>query len=59
MNTRKKRIIIQHPRTIAYLERVLANPKPGVWRTLKAPSDPAFAFAAIYSHVAGMDKTTK
>jgi hypothetical protein len=26
-------------------------------RTLKAPSDPAFAFAAIYSHVAGMDKS--
>lgn len=44
---------------IANLERVLANHPPFKPRTLKAPSEPAFAFAAIYSHVAGMDKTTK
>ncbi len=43
---------------VANLERVLANPPAFKPRTLKAPSDPAFAFAAIYSHVAGMDKTT-
>jgi transposase-like protein len=41
---------------IANLERVIANHPPFRPRTLKAPSNPALAFAAIYSHVAGLDK---
>lgn len=44
-------------RPIYVLEDVLRWPPMFAVRTLKAPSDPAFAFAAIYSHVAGMDKS--
>jgi hypothetical protein len=52
--TRRKQI---PPRTIPYLQRVLENPPPNAWRTLKVPSDSSLAFAAIYSHVAGLDKS--
>ena len=40
------------------METVLANPPANRPASLKAPSDPEFAFRAIYSHVAGMDKTS-
>jgi hypothetical protein len=36
-------------------EWCLSNPPSGRWRVVKVPSDPAFAFKAIYSHVAGME----
>jgi len=39
---------------IRLLETVLANPPANRPASLKAPSDPEFAFRAIYSHVAGM-----
>jgi len=54
--TRRKQI---PPRTLSYLQRVLENPPAGRWRTLKAPSDTQFAFAALESYVNGLDKTTK
>jgi hypothetical protein len=44
------------PRTIPYLQRVLENPPAGKWRTLKAPSDTQFAFAALESYVNGLKK---
>jgi len=53
--TRRK----QPPRTLAYLQRVLENPPAGRWRSLKAPSNLPFAFAALESYVNGLDKTTK
>jgi hypothetical protein len=54
--TRRKQI---PPRTLPYLQRVLENPPPNVWRTLKAPSNLPFAVAALESYVNGLDKTTK
>lgn len=54
--TRRKQI---PPRTLSYLQRVLENPPAGRWRTLKAPSNLPFAFAALESYVNGLDKTTK
>lgn len=43
------------PKThILELEYALANPPPFAWRTLKAPSDPAFAFRALYAFCEGL-----
>lgn len=42
---------------VARLEKVLANHPPFVPRTLKAPSDPAFAFKALYAFCAGLPLT--
>lgn len=42
---------------VANLERVLRNHPPFVPRTLKAPSDPAFAFKALYAFCAGLPLT--
>lgn len=36
------------------LNHAIQHPKPGTWRVVKIPEDPALAFAAIYSAMAGM-----